>query len=34
MEINQPLDIITNSLILNATIDLILSHKRFNEALF
>ena len=31
---NPSLDIITNSLILNATIDFILSTKRFEEALF
>ena len=31
---NPSFDIITNSLILNATIDFILSTKRFEEALF
>ena len=31
---NPSFDIITNSLILNATIDFILSSKRFEEALF
>ena len=30
---NRSFDIITNSLILNATIDFILSTKRFEEAL-
>ena len=31
---NPSFDVITNSLILNATIDFILSSKRFEEALF
>ena len=31
---NPSFDIITNSLILNATIDFILSTKRFEEAIF
>ena len=31
---NPSFDVITNSLILNATIDFILSTKRFEEALF